>query len=332
MTTAHIMLNQEIAKIVRAAAAYEILVNLAREAADRGVLQSNVDARRSAFQKLDRVIVEGMDPIRSRRDAVISRSGKTASFESCHVVVMPEVGDTAISRQFRLVAIRLLVAHDEIAVEKLPLQAIFRFHAGEQMFHRGDVQRGHFRSLATEIAEWYYAIKIADSVLDETDQERFTIPGPGTDGLMLGYLDQAAAVPAGELMRFARNQEQAHVVGASPFAPGLFIANTYIGASDIRPDQKDLRDCWVEWKRHFDKKYQLGVERELWPFREIVPAQRDHRVGSVAVDAVRAFLLDPRALRTMQNRRFADRERGRMHEYVPEIEDDLDAVPMRSVG
>ena len=332
MSTAHIILNREISKIVRSAAAYDILVDLAREAADRGVLQAPVDARRAAFQKLERVITEGMDPVRSRRDAIVSRSGKTASFESCHVTIMPEVGDTAISRQFRLTSIRLLVAHDEIVIEKLPLQAIFRFHAGEQMYHRADIEDARFRALATEIADWYYAIKIADSVLDETDQERFTIPGPGTDGVVLGYLDQAAAVPAGELIRFARNREKAHVIGASPFSPGLFIANTYIGAFDIWPDQKDLRECWIEWKRHFGHAYQSGLERELWPFREISPAQREHRVGSDAVDAVRAFLLDPRALSAMQNRRFADRVRGPSHEPSYDLDEYVGPAPMRNVG
>ncbi|NTF17641.1 hypothetical protein G6L37_04460 [Agrobacterium rubi] len=332
MSTAHFILNREIDIMVRSAAAYDLLVRLARETADRGVLQSTVDTRRAAFQRLERIMIDGMNPLRSRRDATISRSGKTASFESCHVTVMPEVGDRAISRQFRLVAVRLLMAHDEIVVEKLPLQSIFRFHAGEQMFHRGDVESGHFRALATEMLEWHYAIKIADSVLDETDQERFTIPGPGQDGMMLGYLDQAASVPAGELIRFARNQEKAHIVGASPFAPGLFIANTYIGANDIRPDQQDLRDCWVEWRRHFGRQYQLGLERELWPFREIVPAERGHRVGSDAVDAVRAFLLDPRALRSMQNRQYANMPRSSTHDYTEDHGDELDATPMRSVG
>lgn len=332
MSIEHIILNQEISKIVRSAAAYGVLVNLAREAADCGILQAPVDARRAAFQKLERVIAEGMDPIRSRRDTIISRSGKTASFESCHVTIMPEVGDTAISRQFRLTSIRLLVAHDEIVIEKLPLQAVFRFHAGEQMFHRADVESGRFRALATEITDWYYAIKIADSVLDETDQERFTIPGPGTDGVVLGYLDQAAAVPAGELMRFARNQGKTHIIGASPFSPALFIANTYIGAFDIRPDQKDLRDCWVEWKRHFGRAYQSGLERELWPFREISPAKRDHRVGADAVATVRAFLLDPRALKAMQNRKFADRVRGPSHEPSHDLDEDIDPAPMRNAG
>jgi hypothetical protein len=331
MTSGLFMLNKELRMVDRAAAAYDLVLKLAREAADRGILQSPPEARRAAFQKLDRVILEGMEPIKSRHDAVGSRSGKTATFESCHVTVMSEIGDHSVSRQFRLVAIRLLVAHDEIMVEKLPLQAIFRFHAGEQMFYRGDVESGHFRALAEEIMDWYYAIKIADSVLEEDGQERFTIPGPGTDGVVMGYLDQAAAVPAGELHRFARGQEKTHVIAASPFAPALFIGNTYIGMNEIRPDQKDLRECWVEWRRHFAKAYELGLEREIWPFRAVSPPTRDHRVGSDAVAAVRAFLLDPRALKTMQNRALVGRSRG-SYEPATEDEHDYDAAPMRNVG
>jgi hypothetical protein len=325
------MLNKELRMVDRAAAAYDLVLKLAREAADRGILHSPPEARRAAFQKMDRVILEGMEPIKSRHDGVVSRSGKTATFESCHVTVMSESGDHSVSRQFRLVAVRLLVAHDEIMVEKLPLQAIFRFHAGEQMFYRGDVNSGHFRALAEEILDWYYAIKIADSVLEEDGQERFTIPGPGTDGVVMGYLDQAAAVPAGELHRFARGQEKTHVIAASPFAPALFIGNTYIGFNEIRPDQKDLRECWVEWRRHFAKSYELGLEREIWPFRDVSPPTRDHRVGSDAVAAVRAFLLDPRALKTMQNRALVGRSRG---SYEPATEDEhgYDAAPMRNVG
>lgn len=333
MPTGLFMLNKELRMVDRAAEAYDLLLKLAREAADRGVLNAPLDTRRAAFQKLERIAIEGMEPIRSRRDSVVSRSGKTATFESCHVTVMPESGDHAISRQFRLVAVRILLAHDEIMVEKLPLQAIFRFHAGEQMFYRGDVESGHFRALAEEILDWYYAIKIADAVLHEDGQERFTIPGPGTDGIVMGYLDQAAAVPAGELHRFARGQEKTHVIAASPFAPALFIGNTYIGLNEIRPDQKDLRECWVEWRRHFAKTYELGLEREIWPFRAVSPPTRDHRVGSDAVSAVKSFLLDPRALKTMQNRAMAGRSRG---SYEPSMEDEheynQDQVPMRNVG
>jgi hypothetical protein len=324
------MLDKELRMVERAAEAYDLLVKLAREAADRGVLQASPEARRAAFQKLDRIAAEGMSPIRSRRDASVSRSGKTATFESCHVTVMPEKGDHSISRQFRLVSVRILVAHDEITVEKLPLQAIFRFHAGEQMFHRGDIASGHFRALAEEILDWYYAIKIADYVLDEDGKERFTIPGPGTDGVVMGHLDHSAAVPAGELHRFARNQEKTHVVAASPFAPALFIGNTYIGFNEIRPDQKELRECWVAWRRHFAKEYQLGLEREIWPFRVVSPAG-GHRVGPDAIAAVRSFLLDPRALGTMQNRALASRSRGA---YVPMHDDEreISAMPLRIAG
>lgn len=333
MSTAYHLLNQELRPLLRTPAAYDILVRLAREAANSGVLQSSVDIRRSAFQKLDRVITEGMDPVRSRRDSSVSRSGKTASFESCHVVVVPEVGETSTSRQFRLSSIRLHVAHDEIAVEKLPLQAVFRFHAGEQMFTRSDLRSDYFRSLASEIAEWYCAIKVADSVLDEAGRERFTIPGPGTEGFMMGYLDQSAAIPAGELLRFARGQEKAHVIGASPFAPGLFTANTYIGLHEIRPEQQALRECWIEWKRYFDREYQPALERELWPFREISPVEKGHVISQHAIDAVRAFLLDPRALRAMQNKLLADRVRGPVHDdEASGLDIEVAAPPLSRMG
>jgi hypothetical protein len=331
MTSGLFMLNKELRMVDRAAEAYDLLLKLAKEAADRGILASPLETRRAAFQKLDRVAVEGMAPIRSRRDAAGSRSGKTATFESCHVTVMSESGDHAVSRQFRLVAIRILLAHDEIKIEKLPLQAIFRFHAGEQMFYRGDIESGHFRALAEEILDWYYAIKIADAVLAEDGQERFTIPGPGTDGVVMGYLDQTAAVPAGELHQFVRGRKKTHVIAASPFAPALFIGNTYIGFNEIRPDQKDLRECWVEWRRYFSKSYELGLERVIWPFRSVAPPSADHGVEPDAVAAVRAFLLDPRALKTMQNRALVGRSRG-SYEPSQEEEHEYDQMPLRNVG
>lgn len=332
MLTAHLILNNELRSMGRASEAYDQLVEAAREAASRGVLQSSVETRRIAFQKLDRIACEGMTPIRSRRDGMVSRSGKTATFESCHVTVMPEVGLHFISRQFRLVSVRLLLAHDEILVEKLPLQAVFRFHAGEQMFHRSDVESGHFRKLATDLLDWSYAIKIADALLPDEDTQRFLVPGPAEDGLILGYLDETAAVPAGVVNRFTRNAEKIEAVAASPFAPGLFVANTYIGENEIRLDQKDLRGCWIEWRKHFEKSYQLGLERLVWPFRTVSPATRMDRVGPDAVEAVKAFILDPRAIRTMRNRHI--RETG-MYEGYEELQaDDCDTLdaPMLKAG
>jgi hypothetical protein len=305
----HHILNNELLFTEKAAATYDRLLLFAKGAADTGVLLGNPDARTTMFRRLDRIAVEGMTPVKSRYDHGVSRNGRP-SHESCHVVVMPEVGDYSISRQFRLVAIRLLMAHDEICVEKLPLQAIFRYHAGEQLMGRGEIQSGYYRAIAEEMLGWYYAVKIADTVLDEAGLERFSMPGPCTDGVMLGMLDHAAAVPAGELHRFARNQHKEHVIAASPFAPGLFIGNTYIGVNDIRPDQKALRDCWVQWRHAFAGSYQRGLERELWPFRKLSPPMSDDRIAPGAVAAVRAFLLDPRALRAMESLQTMDRVRG----------------------
>jgi hypothetical protein len=325
VSTEHVMLAQEFRAADRTASTYEAVVDLARKAVQNGVLKGPVPAREAAFRKLNKLINDGMSPVRSRQDHTVSRSGRTSTHEALHVVIMPEPS-LQETRRLRLVSIRLLIAHDEIAVEKLPLQSVFRIHAAQRLFYRGNIEHGCFKVLGEELLSWYYASAIASRLLEETGASRLMVPGPAMDGLILGQLDETAAVPAGEMFRFGKTQEAKHEIPASPYAPSLYSGNTYIGENEVRPIQKELRECFLRWREHYSRDYERGLERTIWPYRTVVPADRSDRISSEAIEALKAFLLDHRAQVAMGN--WFDDER--LHGNVPGAAEE--EVPLLRAG
>lgn len=301
MTTAHFILNEEIKSAKRSVDGFDRLVSRAEQGVVDGALQKSPEFRADFFKRLNNGILADMSPVRSRYDASKSRRGVNNAFEANHVTVMEEPGSTgALSKLFRLVSIRLLVVNDEVVVEKLPLQAGFRFHVGQRFHLRGDVEKDYFHSIARSMLDWYYAVKIGDDLLEDLHISRFAVPGPSEDSLLLGDIDRTAGVPAGEHFRIRKNGTKQQPVPVSPYAQGLYVVNTFIGQYELRPEQKDLCDCFITWRNHFAKEYSAALERECWPFKAISPSSPSSHMKDDQIDAMAAFVLDKRALNAMQ--------------------------------
>ena len=303
MKGGRLALDEEIRTVELADRTYADLVDKARALSSSGLLTSSAESRRVTFRKLDAYLRAGLSPLRSRFDEQASRSGKSVAFEACHATLMTERIFGGLARAYRLFTIRVAVRHDEIQVERVPLPAVLRFHAFERLQERSDLSEGFVRALATDCLEWHSAARLADFIGEEDGITRLVVPGPGTDGMALGHFDGSAAVPAGTLHRFGRTGETVEDVCAAPLGPRLQIFDTFIGPAEIRPLQREVRDCWTNWRAHCGRSYDRVLEREIFPGRTLSPALPSDLIDAHSFRAAWTFLRDPRAMMTIQNLR-----------------------------
>ena len=279
-------------------------MNAASDEVRAGILFQSPNVRAAFFHRTNRILRDAMQPLRSRYDEENNRKGQPSSFEACHVTfVHDNVLSSSRGQVYRLMSVRLHVTPEHVVFETTPLQACFRTHAADQLYNRGHQVGSAFRSLATDCLDWYLLQKIADDMLDGIGLTRLSIPGHGRDGLILGYFDRSAALPAGDRFTMKATGRSREIVPQSPFQQGLYIANTYLGSFDVKPIQLALRGCFLQWKGACGPSYDKALQDEIWSGRQISPALQglDSALPHDSADLLETFLLDDRALHAMQS-------------------------------
>jgi len=113
-------------------------------------------------------------------------------------------------------------------------------------------------------------------------------------------------------------------VPASPLAPALYCANTFIGTAEMQQNQIDLMQCFSTWRKAGADRYETMLEDSLWPDREISPAA-GAGIPDHIVDALGPLFRDARALRAMGHRVSARRQCADADMDDPEIAEEEEA-------
>lgn len=287
------------------AAAHEGFIELIERAsavASKGALRGNAAARANVFRSLDKGLRAAIHPLRSRYDELPSRSGRTTSLEACHVALMPDHVFKGKSHLARLTAVRIAFLPDEIEIERLPLNACVRPHAAERVLERAELfPESAMRHVAGQMLEWLLVPFVADDTLEKLDLTRMSVPAEG-DGLVLGYMDRTSALPVGEVYRIRAEIKNRFEIPASPYSPGVYVANTFLGPREIKAEHRELIECLLQWRDHCGVAYWHRLEDGLWPHRAVRPPVRgSSKLPEGAIDALRELFFEERAIHAVQS-------------------------------
>lgn len=197
------------------------------------------------FDELDAAVRKGMTVVRSRRDErpPTKARPKSEAFEAMYAVVSNQEADS-VSREmiFRLHSLRFFGTRKLVVVEADSLPLAFRRHAASRRYERGVNVEHAVREIGESLTDWMPLILSAEDPLLETGGNSFA--APVAEGMLLGHFDVTAAVPGGTRYRFDAIGVTHEETPASPLAPALFCANTFIGTAEMGPNQQDLMELF----------------------------------------------------------------------------------------
>lgn len=276
------------------------LDRLSREAA-KGLLRANATTRTAVFRNVDKEFRAALHPLRSRYDDLPSRSGRTACLEACHVALMPDSVFTGRSGLIRLTAVRLALLPDEVEVELIPLGACLRPHSAERVLERADtLPENAMRHVAGHLLEWLMVPFLVDDTLDRIGLSRLSVPADDNE-LILGYMDRSCPLPVGELFKIRAGRCIRLELPASPYAPGIYVANTFLGWRELKPTQLAVHDAMTRWREDCGPAYWKRLEDGIWQHRALrPPIPRSADLPEGAADAIRALCSEEQSIYAMQ--------------------------------
>jgi hypothetical protein len=274
----------------------------ASAACGKGALRSNAQTRSNLFRSLDKELRGSLNPLRSRYDELPSRSGRTAALESCHVALMSDSAFGGRRDLYRLTSVRIALLPDEIEIELLPLYACIRPHSAERVLERANEYPDNaMHYVAQHMLDWLLIPYIVDDTLEKLDLTRLSVPG-GEDEMVLGYVDRTCALPVGELFKLRAGVKTRIEIPASPYSPGVYVANTFLGPMEFKPMHGELRDCLVQWRDHCGLSYWSKLEDGIWPTRVVRPPVRGGaKLPEGASDALRDLFFEEKAILAVQS-------------------------------
>lgn len=295
-------IDRELQEVAEARDGYLALVERATRESGRGLLRANAPTRLSTFRSMDRQLVAALRPLRSRYDETPTRSGRSSGLEVCHVALMPDRAFNGRGHLSRLVAVRFALLPDEIEVELVPLHACIRPHAAERFLERGDFRiENATRHVAGNMLEWLMVPFLVDDALDRLDLTRLSVPG-GDDELLLGYMDRTCPLPVGEMFRIRGGRRVRVELPASPYEPGVYVVNTFLGRMEMKHDHYHLHEAMTRWRDACGPAYWSRLEDGLWQNRALkppVPGASALPEGSG--DAIRELCTDETSVSAMQS-------------------------------
>lgn len=261
---------------------------------------------RGMFEDIDASVRDGMTAVRYRfdeRPATRARP-KSEAYEAMYVLVNNQESDTETrDRVFRLHAMRIFGSRKKVEIDVRPLPASFSRHSAERLHERGGNVDDSIQALGNHLVEWMLLPVLASDVMSDFNIGRFCVPGPSS-GLMMGFIDTTAAVPAGVRYSFNARVAMQESIFPDPLEPYLYSANTYVGEADATAYQMDLRRCFEVWRDAAGDAYRECLDDLVWPVREIRPAVSTG-LSDALIAALETLVSDPRALAAMGNHKFA---------------------------
>lgn len=259
-------------------------------------------ALRELFEGFDEAVRSRMTVVRSRHDErpPTRARPKSEAFEAMYVVVSNQEADTEQrERIFRLHSLRFLGTRKQVVVQVDALPVAFRKHAATRRHQRGENVDHAVQEIGESLTQWIPLILCSEDPVLDTGANSFSVPAE--EGMLLGYFDGSAAVPAGIRYRFNGIGVLRDDVPASPLSPSLYCANTFIGTAEMQPNQTELMQCFATWREAGAERYEDMLDDSLWPDREIAPAAGAGLPEHI-VDALGPLFKDGRALRAMGHR------------------------------
>jgi|HigsolmetaAR206D_1030411.scaffolds.fasta_scaffold01386_5 hypothetical protein len=236
---------------------------------------------------------------------------KSDAYELLYVSVMQEDQcEDGPRRFFRLTSLRAFATRKKVVLECRPTALGLREHAAFRFLTRGADASAAVRELASAIADWAALPGIVEDAMESIGFERLGIPAPR--GMLLGYLDQTAAIPSIKRFHFGRDWWGMEEEPVSPLVPATFAINTYIGPGQIHPNQIAAMDLMDRWKASCGPSFSLACDDVFWPERELRPTG-NATIDDDKVAEIRALMVEGRMLRAMGNKRVAVRLRELAH-------------------
>jgi hypothetical protein len=276
------------------------LDRLSKEAA-KGLLRANAATRTSVFRNVDKELRSTLHPLRSRYDDLPSRSGRTSCLEACHVALMPDTVFNGRPGLVRLTAVRLALLPNEIEVELVPLGACLRPHSAERVLERADeMPENAMRHVGLHMLEWLMVPFLVDDTLDRMGLSRLSVPGDDNE-MILGYMDRSCPLPVGELYKIRGGRPIRIELPVSPYAPGVYVVNTFLGWRELKPTQLAVHDAMARWREDCGPSYWTRLEDGVWQTRVVrPPVSRSADLPDGMADAIRDLCSEEQSIYAMQ--------------------------------
>lgn len=256
-------------------------------------------ALKGLFEAIDATVRGRMTVARSRFDErpPTKARPKSEAYEAMYVIVSNQEADSE-SREmiFRLHSLRFFGTRKLAEVQVSSLPVAFRKHAASRRYERDGSADHAVQEIGESLAEWLPLILAAEDAVTGAGSNCFA--APAGDGMLLGHYDGSAAVPCGLRYRFDDVGVLREEIPASPLAPSLYSANTFIGAFEMQENQEELAACFATWRSACGDGYLAAVEDVLWPDRAISPPAGPGLPDNV-MEALGLLVSDGRALRAM---------------------------------
>lgn len=298
----------EVARIQRSA---DVLENVVEEVHDKLTKyfghgrKMTGQALRGLVTELHATITSELRPIKERLDVrrPTKVKPKSEAYELFYLVMMPEDQQgEGQPRYFRLTSLRILATRKRVIMEFMPTALGVREHAAVRFARRGADVTEAIRILATSLAEWAALPGLVDDALEEAGFERMGITG--NRGLMLGYLDPSAPIPAGQRFVFGNEHWMQEDLPVSPTVSSTFSINTYIGPVEMKPNQVGAMAVLDRWRKECGDDFRQACEEVFWPERELSPVH-GASIDENFVQEVRRMVVEKRMLRAMGNAKVA---------------------------
>jgi len=298
----------EVSRLQRSA---DVLGNVVEDVRDRLVRYFGYgrkmpeQALRGLVADLHATITAELRPIRERLDVrrPTRVRPKSEAYELFYLVMMPEdLPGEETPRYFRLTSIRILATRKRVMLEFMPTALGVREHAAVRFARRGADVSEAIRILATSLAEWAALPGLVDDALEKAGFERMGITGDR--GLMLGYLDPRAPIPAGQRFVFGNEHWSQEDVPVLPTSSASFSINTFIGPVEMKPNQVGAMLVMDRWREQCGDDFRLACEEVFWPEREL-SGPRDVSIDEDLVQEMRRLVVEKRMLKAMGNAKVA---------------------------
>lgn len=283
-------IDREMREIAMAHQGFLSTLERVSKEAGKGLLRANATTRKAIFRSIDKNLRAAIHPLRTRVDEMPSRSGRSSCLEACHIALMPDVIFNGKPGLVRLASVRLALLSDEIELELAPLGACLRPHAAQRVLERSEhFPESAMRHVAAHMLEWLMVPFLVDDTLDSIGLSRLSVPGDENE-MILGYLDRSCALPVGEMFKIRAGRCLRVELPVSPYAPGVYVVNTFLGWREIKSSQLDLHDAMSQWRDDCGPAYWKRLEDGIWQNRVVKPpVPRSAVLPEGSGDAIRSL-------------------------------------------